>query len=85
MRGKTSITLNLEKRKAEQEERKQQRLERENSRRSARGLVEVESLDSIEPDEQTDVLLNQAAEILTDLLISVPDSEGAILSHAEKS
>jgi len=67
LRAQTTISLNMETRKAEQELRRTARLERENSRRQARGMDPIESLDAIEDGELPDVLLNQAAEILADL------------------
>lgn len=67
LRQQKSVSLNLEIRKTEQESRRQARLQRENNRREARGLEQLESLDSANDDEWPDVLLNQAAEILTDL------------------
>ncbi|MEE4186702.1 MAG: carboxy terminal-processing peptidase [Gammaproteobacteria bacterium] len=67
LRQQKSVSLNLAVRKAEQEARRQARLERENSRREARGLEQLDSLDSANDDDWPDVLLNQAAEILTDL------------------
>ena len=67
IRQQKSVSLNLETRKLEQESRRDARLARENARREARGLEPVESLDALDEAEQPDVLLNQAAEILTDL------------------
>ena len=84
LRQKTSLSLNMDARKAEQDERKKTRLERENSRRVARGLKPVESLEAIEDDEFTDVLLNQAAEILTDLVYKIPEQNEAVLSQAQQ-
>ncbi len=67
LRSRKAVSLNLETRKQEQEERRAARLAGENRRRDARGLEAIESLDDLEEEEQPDVLLNQAAEILTDL------------------
>lgn len=83
LRQQTSVSLNLETRKTEQEARRQARLERENSRRQARGLEELESLDSAEDDEWPDVLLNQAVEILTDLAVRA-DANQPVLSEARQ-
>lgn len=84
LRQKRTLSLNLDARKAEQDERKKTRLERENSRRVARGLELIESLEAIENDEFTDVLLDQAAEILTDLVYKTPEQKEAVLSQAQQ-
>ena len=84
IRQQKSVSLNIEERKAEQEARRTARLTRENERRKARGLESIESLDDIEDEEGPDVLLNQAAEILTDLVSLEPaDSGSPVLSRAE--
>jgi carboxyl-terminal processing protease len=68
LRQKTSVSLNMETRKTEQEDRRITRLERENSRREARGLEPIEAIDDADEDnDMPDILLNQAAEILTDM------------------
>ena len=67
LREQTTISLNLEARQQEQEDRRAARLQRENNRREASGLEPLESLDDIDEEDQPDVLLNQAAEILADL------------------
>jgi carboxyl-terminal processing protease len=84
LRQKKSLSLNMDARKAEQDERKKTRLERENSRRVARGLKPVESIEAIDNDELSDVLLNQAAEILTDLVYKIPEQNEAVLSQAQQ-
>ena len=67
MRSQHSVSLNIDERKLEREERREERLQRENDRRLAVGLDPVESLEDISEDAHRDVLLDQAAEILTDL------------------
>ena len=62
-----TVSLNMDKRRAEREEDLQKRLERENERRSALNLDPVENLDDIEDGDLPDVLLDQAAGIVTDL------------------
>ena len=85
LREKKTLSLNMEERKSEQETRKAERLKRINFRRAARGLEVIESLDGIEDEEeeQTDVLLNQAAEILTDVLNETKAEDSAVLSRAD--
>lgn len=84
LREKTSLSLNLETRKGEQEARKQQRLDRENMRREARGLAHVESLENLDEDQQSDVLLHQAAEILTDIVSNPVTEDDAVLSRVAR-
>jgi carboxyl-terminal processing protease len=84
LRQTTSLSLNLEDRKQEQEIRKAARLRRENTRREALGLEPAESLDVLEEDEDNDVLLRQAAEILADIVMG-PQSEDAVLSRTDDS
>ena len=55
---------------------------RENNRRIARGLDTLESLESVDEAEAPDVLLNQAAEILTDLATMGATGTNAVLSRA---
>ena len=82
LRKQKAVSLNLERRKAEQEERREMRLERENKRRAARGQDPVESLeDDSADDDAPDVLLNQAAEIVRDLA-GLAGTEGPALTRA---
>ena len=65
--AKKTLTLNMQTRRDEHEQELQRRLDRENERRMALGIEPVESLDDIEEDEFPDILLDQAAGIVTDL------------------
>ena len=67
MSSRTSVSLNKETRTEEREQELQARLDRENERRRALDLPAVESLDDIEEDDFPDILLDQAAGIITDL------------------
>ena len=67
MTAEKTVSLSKEERRAEHEKELQRRLDRENQRRTALNLEPVESLDDIEPDEFPDILLDQAAGIVTDL------------------
>ena len=66
-RSHKTITLNIEKRRDERKLNLEQRLQRENARRVALNLAPIDSLDDIDGEEQPDVLLDQAAGIVTDL------------------
>jgi len=83
LRKQKAVSLNMETRKAEQEERRLARLERENERRAARGLEALESLEGADAEETPDVLLNQAAEILADYSTLNKTAGNAVLSHLE--
>jgi carboxyl-terminal processing protease len=74
----------METRKTGLEDRRTARLVRENNRREARGLEPLESLDNIDEEEVPDVLLNQAAEILTDMATMTNSEENAVLSRANR-
>ena len=66
-RARDTVSLNVDKRRQEREDELDRRLERENERRAALNLPPVESLDDIDEDDIPDVLLDQAAGIVTDL------------------
>ena len=67
MSDQKSVSLNIDKRREEREAELERRLERENERRKALGLEPVASLDDINDDDFPDILLDQAAGIITDL------------------
>jgi len=67
VRSQKTVSLNIESRRAERAEDLERRLMRENDRRTALNLEPVESLDDIETDDLPDVLLQQAAGIVSDL------------------
>ena len=61
------VSLNLERRKAELEDRSQERLRRENERRTGLGLEPISDLEEIAEDEFPDILLDQATRIVADM------------------
>ncbi len=69
LRTQSSVSLNLELRRAELDTRRQARLDRENDRRTALGLEPLESIEELDVAERPDILLQQAAEIATDLVL----------------
>ncbi|HJP05676.1 MAG TPA: carboxy terminal-processing peptidase [Gammaproteobacteria bacterium] len=83
LRKQKAISLNLETRKLEQEERHDERLVRENNRRQELGLEPLESFDTLKDEEPPDVLLNQAAEILTDMATLSGAGQTPVLSRAQ--
>jgi carboxyl-terminal processing protease len=70
VREQKTISLNLTVRKAERAREDAQRLARENARRAAKGQPPIKSLDEIDKtkDDAPDVVLNQAAEIMGDIV-----------------
>ncbi|MDH4255678.1 MAG: carboxy terminal-processing peptidase [Gammaproteobacteria bacterium] len=66
-RARSTVSLNIDARRAERETELERRLQRENARRTALQLPPVESLDALEEDDTPDVHLDQAAAIATDL------------------
>ncbi len=67
MTSQKSLSLSMELRKSEREEELQRRLDRENERRAALEIEPIESLDDVEEGDFPDILLDQAAGIVTDL------------------
>jgi len=67
LRARRSVSLNLEQRMAEREQERSEQLLRENRRRAALGLSPIDSITEIEDEERTDVLLQTAASLTTEL------------------
>ena len=72
-RSRTSVSLNIETRRMENERFEKDRLARENELRSTRGLEPLASLDELDSDEAPDVLLREAAAVVADLA-TVPEA-----------
>ena len=66
-RARVTVSLNIDARRQEREDELARRLERENERRGALNLEPIESLEDVGEDDIPDVLLDQAAGIITDL------------------
>lgn len=66
-REETTVTLNAGERRAERDEREQERLTIHNRRRAAHGLEPVDSADAIDQDELPDLLRRASADIVADL------------------
>ena len=66
-REQKTVSLNIERRRAEREREIAEALSAENARRAALNLEPVESLDDIDDEDVPDVHLDQAAKIVTDL------------------
>jgi carboxyl-terminal processing protease len=66
-RERKSVSLNIETRRAENEASEAEQLARQNERRAALGLEPLESLAEAEDEDETDVLLQEAARMVVDL------------------
>jgi len=64
---RTSVSLNLETRRQENERFEAERLARENARRQASGLEPLASVEAMEAEDPPDVVLKEAARIAADL------------------
>ena len=67
IRSQKSVSLNMERRRAEREDEIQRRLARENARRAALQLEPIADMEELEGQEVPDVHLDQAAAIVSDL------------------
>lgn len=70
LRGQHSVSLNLKVRREQRTREDKERLDRENARRSAKNLPPLKSVEDLDKakDDEPDVMLEQAAQIVTDML-----------------
>ncbi len=66
LRTQHEVSLNLVKRRAEQDATDAERLQRENARRAARGLAALENVGALDKAETPDAVLDEAVEIAAD-------------------
>ena len=73
LREQHSVSLNLKVRREERAHEDKERLERENSRRAAKNLPPLKTVAELDKakDSQPDVMLDQAAEIMADMVTGV--------------
>jgi carboxyl-terminal processing protease len=71
VREQHSVSLNLKTRREERARLDHERLERENSRRAAKNLPPYKSVEELEKskDDAADVVLDQAAQVMADMVI----------------
>ena len=72
LRNQKTLSLNLEQRRTERNKFEAERLARENTRRAAHDLPPLKSIDEMKPDDLPDVQLEQAIEIVADLVTPAP-------------
>jgi carboxyl-terminal processing protease len=70
VREQHSVSLNLQTRRQERGRLEKERLDRENSRRAAKNLPPLKSIEELEKskDESKDVVLDQAAQVMADMV-----------------
>ncbi|HEX5161432.1 MAG TPA: carboxy terminal-processing peptidase [Steroidobacteraceae bacterium] len=68
VRKQTSLSLNLQQRKAERERLDKDRLTRENARRAAQNLPPLKTAEELADVKFPDTVLDQAAEVMTDMV-----------------
>jgi carboxyl-terminal processing protease len=71
IRKQTSVSLNLDERRAERDRIDRERLERENARRAAQNLPQLKAVVDLEGLEPPDSVLEQSAEIMADMVTGV--------------
>jgi carboxyl-terminal processing protease len=82
LRAQRTVSLNMAARKAEREQLRQAQLARENTRRKARGLPVLDSLDKLKAEDQPDVLKDASAELALQLA-RAGSAGGPVLTRAE--
>jgi len=68
LRNRETVSLNLDKRRAERESLQRDQLARENKRREALGLEPLASIEELESVEGPDILLEQATNVVADMI-----------------
>ena len=71
VRKQTSLSLNLQTRKAERERLEKERLERENARRTAQNLPALKNAEELADAKFPDTVLDQSAEVMTDMVTGI--------------
>jgi carboxyl-terminal processing protease len=77
VRKQTSLSLNLQTRKAERERLERERLTRENARRAAQNLPPLKNAEELADAKFPDTVLDQATEVMTDMVTGLRPAHGA--------
>ena len=77
VRKQTSLSLNLQQRKAERERIEKERLARENARRAAQGMPALKNSEELADAKFPDTVLDQAAEVMTDMVTGLRPQHSA--------
>ncbi|MCP5472642.1 MAG: carboxy terminal-processing peptidase [Sinobacteraceae bacterium] len=78
MRQQKSVSLNLQTRREERARLEAQRLERENTRRVSQQQTPLKSVEEIDAAATPDVVLDQAAEVMADMVLSAGTADRAL-------
>ena len=87
VRQQKSVSLNLKQRRDERARLEAERLSRENARRSSQSKPPLKTAEEIEADAIPDVVLDQAAEVMADMVLGVgpsPTAPASIRAGAPK-
>ena len=76
MRNQKTVSLNLKTREAERKRLDDERLERENAWRTARGVKPVKSLEEIKDDGAAEILLDETTQIAADMAVATAHRPG---------
>lgn len=82
LRSRRSLSLNLEERRAERVTLEQARLARENERRQASGEATVATIEELDESELPDVALDQAVEVMVDVVVTPPAARETITAQS---
>jgi carboxyl-terminal processing protease len=90
VREQHTVSLNLKARREERARMERERLDRENSRRAAKNLAPLKTMEELEKektkDEAADVVLDQAAQVMADMVTGVqpqaPQQKTALANDA---
>ena len=81
LREDKSLSLNLKVRQRERAQEDQERLSAENERRKADGLPALTTLEGVAPTDEPDVVLQQAAEIMADDVVTAQPTTTTAQAH----
>jgi carboxyl-terminal processing protease len=81
IRAQTSVSLNLDQRKAERATQDEDRLARENTRRKALGMEPLAKVEDLDSTDEPDALLAETAEIAADAYLGSTPAGGAMLAQ----
>jgi carboxyl-terminal processing protease len=71
IRKQRTVSLNLEQRRAERDRLDRERLARENTRRAAKQLPALKTVEELENSDPPDSVLEQSAEIMSDMVVGL--------------
>jgi carboxyl-terminal processing protease len=81
IRAQTSVSLNLDQRKAERAAQDEDRLARENTRRKALGMEPLAKVEDLDSSDEPDAILAETAEIAADAYLGSTPAGGAMLAQ----